>query len=92
MTTKKTGKKTTRKAMKKTTKKTAKKATTETATTTATSKCPDSERAKVPGIVLRLKDMQNPCVLARMRGVPISSLRATQVMDGAIKEMVNNFE
>jgi hypothetical protein len=38
-------------------------------TAAATSKCPDSERAKVPGIVLRLKDMQNPCVLARMRGV-----------------------
>jgi hypothetical protein len=50
--------------------------TTRAATTT---RCPNSERAKVPGMVVALKDMANPCVFAKMNGVPITRLRATQV-------------
>jgi hypothetical protein len=40
------------------------------------SDCPRKERAKVPNINLDLKDLQNPCKLARQFGVPLSQLRA----------------
>jgi hypothetical protein len=40
---------------------------------------------------LVLKDMENPCVLAKMKGVAISKLRATQVMNGASGHLVNTF-
>ncbi len=80
--------KTTKKSKAKTTNKVAAK-TTRTATAT---RCPESKHAKVPGIVLTLKDMQNPCVLARMKGVPISRLRAKQIIDGATGRSVNTFQ
>jgi hypothetical protein len=38
--------------------------------------CPRSERAKVPGINLDIKDLLNPCELARQSGVSLSQLRA----------------
>jgi len=86
---KRTIKKTKAKSAKKSTPKTKKRAAAKT--TAMTAKCPDSERAKIPGIVLVLKDMENPCVLAKMKGVAISKLRATQVMNGASGHLVNTF-
>src|SRR6266705_2370598 len=83
----KPAKKPTKKSKAKTTNKVAAK-TTSMATTI---RCPDSERAKVPGIVVALKDMENPCVLAEMNGVPITRLRARQVIDGATGRSVNTF-
>jgi hypothetical protein len=38
--------------------------------------CPRSERVKIPGINPDIKDLLNPCELARQRGVPLSQLRA----------------
>jgi len=72
-------------------KKPTKKATAKTTSMATTIRCPDSERAKVPGIVVALKDMENPCVLAEMNGVPITRLRARQVIDGATGRSVNTF-
>jgi hypothetical protein len=82
----------TKKPTKKPKAKTAKKSKAKTTRAPTTTRCPDSERAKVPGIVLTLKDMQNPCVLAKMKGVPISRLRATQIIDGATGRSVNTFQ
>jgi hypothetical protein len=38
--------------------------------------CPRRERAKVPNINLDIKDLVNPCELAKQYGVPLSQLRA----------------
>src|SRR5712691_7712621 len=64
--TKKLAKKPTKKATAKTTKKSKAKTTNKvaaktTSMATTSIRCPDSERAKVPGIVVALKDMENPC-------------------------------
>jgi hypothetical protein len=45
--------------------------------------CSDTERAKVPGINLALKDMTNPCKLAKQYGVRLGQLRAFTVRDDA---------
>jgi len=91
----KPAKKPTKKATAKTTKKSEAKTTNKVAAKTTsmatTIRCPDSERAKIPGIVVALKDMENPCVLAEMNGVPITRLRARQVIDGATGRSVNTF-
>src|SRR6266571_949961 len=76
---------------KKLAKKTTNKVAAKTTSMATTIRCPDSERAKVPGIVVALKDMENPCVLAEMNGVPITRLRARQVIDGATGRSVNTF-
>ena len=45
--------------------------------------CSDKERAKVPGINLAIKDMTNPCKLAKEYGVKLGQLRAYTVRDDA---------
>src|SRR5689334_12468344 len=50
--------------------------------------CPDKERAKVPGINLAIKDMTNPCKLAKLYGVRLGQLRAFTVSDPASVPMV----
>jgi hypothetical protein len=45
--------------------------------------CSDKERAKVPGINLAIKDMTNPCKLAKQFGVKLGQLRAYTVRDDA---------
>jgi len=54
-------------------------------------KCPDKERAKVPGINLAIGDMANPCELAKKFGVKLSQLRAFEVRDGQTGAMKNDF-
>jgi hypothetical protein len=61
------------------------------ATTGQWSDCPDTLRAKVPGINLAIKDMVNPCELAKKFGVPLGQLRAFEVRDGQTGEMENDF-
>jgi hypothetical protein len=53
--------------------------------------CPDRQRAKVPGINLAIRDMANPCQLAKDFGVQLRRLRAFQVRDGQTGEMKNDF-
>jgi hypothetical protein len=53
--------------------------------------CPDKQRAKVPHINLAIKDLVNPCQLAKKFGVPLSRLRAFEVRDGQTGEMKNDF-
>jgi hypothetical protein len=45
--------------------------------------CSDKQRAKVPGINLALRDMENPCELAKQYGVKLGQLRAYTVPDAA---------
>jgi hypothetical protein len=76
---KKPAKKITKKAVKKTTKKATKK---------------KFRREDIPGIVPRLRDMENPYELAKQLGVPLSRLRARQIPDEASRipnEQVNTF-
>ena len=47
------------------------------------SDCSDKQRAKVPGINLAIKDMTNPCKLAKLYGVKLGQLRAYTVHDAA---------
>jgi hypothetical protein len=53
--------------------------------------CPDKQRAKVPGINLAIRDMANPCQLARNSGVQLRKLRAFAVRDGQTGETKNDF-
>ena len=55
--------------------------------------CSDKQRAKVPDINLALRDLVNPCSVARKFNVPLSRLRAFQVRDSAApgSRMVNDF-
>jgi hypothetical protein len=53
--------------------------------------CPKEQRAKVPNINLAIKDMANPCQLAKKFGVPLSRLRAFEVRDGQTGQMKNDF-
>ena len=53
--------------------------------------CPDKQRAKVPYINLALRDMANPCEVAKKFGVQLRQLRAFQIRDGATGLMVNDF-
>src|SRR5262245_5148041 len=53
--------------------------------------CPDSQRAKVRNINLAIKDMADPCQLARQYGVSISQLWAHEVRDGQSGQMMNDF-
>lgn len=54
--------------------------------------CPDKERAKVPGINLALKDMADPCKLAKQYGVKLGQLRAFTVADGSVPRVwLNDF-
>jgi hypothetical protein len=53
--------------------------------------CSDKQRAKVPHINLAIKDLTNPCLLAKKFGVPLSRLRAFEVRDGQTGEMKNDF-
>ena len=55
--------------------------------------CSDKQRAKVPHINLALKDMANPCEVAKKFGVQLRQLRAFQIRDGAApgSPMVNDF-
>ena len=55
--------------------------------------CPDNERAKVPGINLAIRDMANPCQLAKQYGVKLGQLRAFTVRDSATNtgERLNDF-
>src|SRR5262249_36702173 len=79
-------KKTTRKAIKRPTRK-----ATSRATTKASAPRKRFRREDIPGIEPSLKDMQNPVEFARLNGVPLSRLRARQVMDGASGHLVNEF-
>jgi hypothetical protein len=53
--------------------------------------CPDKQRTKVPDINLAIKDLANPCQLAKKFGVPLSQLRAYTMRDGATNESKNDF-
>ena len=55
--------------------------------------CSDKERAKVPGINLAIRDMANPCELAKQYGVKLAQLRAFTVRDSATTtgERLNDF-
>ena len=53
--------------------------------------CPDRQRAKVPHINLAIRDMTNPCKLAKKFGVRLGRLRAFEVRDGQTSEMKNDF-
>jgi len=53
--------------------------------------CPKEQRAKVPDINLAIKDMSNPCKLAKKYSVPLSQLRAFEVRDGQTGQMKNDF-
>ena len=50
-------------------------------------------REDIPGIVPRLRDFANPVEVARALGVPITRLRARQILDPGRtpQEMVNEF-
>ena len=45
--------------------------------------CPDKQRVKVPGINLAIRDMTNPCELAKQYGVKLGQLRAFTVPEAA---------
>jgi hypothetical protein len=53
--------------------------------------CPRAQRARIPNINLYVKDVQNPCVLAKQYGVALSQLRAVAGKDGQTGEPVNDF-
>jgi hypothetical protein len=43
--------------------------------------CPDDQRELVPGLNKALKDMLNPCELARKLGVKLQDLQSSPVPD-----------
>jgi hypothetical protein len=55
--------------------------------------CSDKERVKVPGINLAIRDMTNPCKLAKQYRVKLGQLRAFTVRDSATTtgERLNDF-